>query len=441
MTRRILFYLPRNKNMGVFAPVIAHLLREAADRASIRVAFPAWPISKTERQPASSDITRLFGDAVACCPLLHPEQLEVLIRDGTDVLVTYMPEMAELSEPAVTRLREQSRKLGVTWVALPYLFSQDHFPLLNPDFVLKTWDIICTVGPASIRYIEGATRSWADAKREALLSRFAVTGYPALDGIEQLTTAAAIRQRYQLPSDGPIICVATAPRFYPNVNSSHCARGLQARFRGTPDRSVRGLASRLASYRYPSMIAYREYLSAIRRLAEAHGAVVVAKTRIKHKDPPYLTDFVDRVIGEDSFFPNTALELLSVSDLYIGFYSAMAVEAMALGVHALTAIFQPPQQVENPAWTSWVEHFFRRLGGLWNVPGASEPINGIGRMARSELRKLETFPLGSSRPAESQRLQYLADHFSWPCHASARVTEILLQDRITSSRFPAVAAR
>ena len=441
MTRRILFYLPRSKNMGVFAPVIAHLLREAADRASIRVAFPAWPISKTELQPASSDITRLFGDAVACCPLLHPEQLEVLIRDGTDVLVTFMPVMSELSEPVVTRLREQSRKLGVTWVALPYLFSQDHFLLLNPDFVLRTWDVICTVGPASVRYVERSTRSWTDAKRQALLDRLVVTGYPALDGVRQLAEPAEIRSRYLLPSDAPIICVATAPRFYPNVNSSHCARGLQARFRGTPDRSVRGLASRLVSYRYPWITGYREYLSAIRRLAEAHGAVVVAKTRIKHKDPPYLTDFVDRVIGDGSFFPTDALELLSVSTLYVGFYSAMAAEAMALGVHALTAIFQPPERVENPDWRSWVEHFFRRPGGLWNVPGVSESINGIGRTARSGLRKLETFPLGSSRPAESQRLQYLADHFSWPCHASARVAEILLQDRVTSSRFPVGAAR
>jgi len=437
MTRRILFYVPRNNNLRVVAPVIAHLVRQYARNVSIRVAFPVWPISKAELQPASEDFTRLFGDTVTCCPLIRPNELETVVRKGTDVIVTFMPEMAELKTEMVDRLRARSRSWGVTWVALPFVFNQDHFPLLNPDFVLRTWDIICTVGPASIRYVEEATRSWADAKRKALLSRLAVTGYPALDGIERLTTAAAIRQRYQLPSDGPIICVSPAPSFYPRVNSSRCARGLQARFRGTADRSVRGLVSRLTSYRYPFILGYRDYLSAIRRLAEANEAVVVAKTRVKHDDPPYVKDSVDRIVGDESFFPTSALELLSVSDLYVGFQSAMAVEAMALGVYSLTALIFP-LELENPAFTSYAA-LFRRPGGVWNVPGVSESINGIGPTARAGLRKLERFPLGTARLDEARRLQFLADHFSWPCHASTRVAEILMLDAEPSAAVRPVA--
>ena len=432
MTSRIVFYIPRKTCLRVMAPVIAHLLRDHADSVEVRAAFPAWLISKTDLQPSADDVTRLFGQAVRCCPLNHPAELETVLREA-DTLVTQLPDMADMPRSSVHQLRARSRAWGVRWIALPFLFSQDHFVLLDPDFVLETWDVICTAGSASIRYVETATQSWTTAKREAVLNRLVVTGYPGLDGIAHLAAPADIRRRYQLPADRPVICLGTAYGFYPRNNSSACARGLQSRFLGVTEWSLGGVVSRMVSYRYPWIVPYPEYLSAIRRLADAHGAVVVAKTRAKHHDPPYLEAFVDRIVGDASFFPTSALELLSVSCFYFGFASAMAVEAMALGIYALTALAHPLEEVANPAWTPWLAHFFQSPGGVWNVPGVSESINGVGFGAHADVRRLENFPLHRAVD-DARRRRFLADHFDWPAPASARVADVLLHAPVSSSR-------
>jgi hypothetical protein len=203
-----------------------------------------------------------------------------------------------------------------------------------------------------------------------------------------LADEAAIRRKYRLPAGRPLIMLATSPSFFPRVNHRPIMAGLEARFRGAWPLSPRAAVGVVASWRYPTLIAYRSYLEALRTFADRHGALIVAKTRFKHGDPAYLSRYVDVVIGDESFFPFTTLELLRVSALYVGFYSATAIEAVAMDRYAVSIRFLPREHAEpSPSHQEWLTAFHHGPDALWNTRGVSQTIDGTLRSTRAWLKR------------------------------------------------------
>ena len=388
---KVACYLPRNDYLRVFGPLIQHLLERSPRGEAVHVICPNWSISKPHRQLRAEDLHALFGDRVATHLVGGVEDFrEQLERERYDVLLTYLPDLAELDQEEIDQLRAVSRRVGTKWMSLPYFYSQEGYLLnyKNTAWVLQTWDMIGTMGRWSTDYLQRETAGLPRATQEAIARAVRIVGYPLLDGIRHLPSASAIRAKYGLGSK-PVIVVATAAKFYPLVSNAWKLRGSEHWFRGGKwPPSGPGLVSTACAVASPRVIPYREYLRALRRFADRNGALLVAKTRVKHQDPGYVHEYVDTMVQDGDFYPFSSLELLSVASLYVGFYSAMALEAITLGVPAVNCVFLSPELAGAPVWRPWPGYFLRQPGALFDVPGVSRTINGWTEEGKAAVARL-----------------------------------------------------
>lgn len=427
MRRRIAFYVPRTNYLKVLAPVVLHLLRHCAAEFEVLILFPGWAIRKTALQPREEDFQRIFGSQVALRRLPEVEAFLQLIRGGSlDAVINMTARVYDIEPAALEALRAASRQRGVKWMAVPYLFTQDYFIAENPRAVADTWDCIGTLGPASLTYLESHLRQADPPLAHVLRSRVTVMGFPELDALAESVDAQAIRRRYGLPLDRPIVYLSTAPVVYPLVNASWRSRGVERRFRGETDGFFGDLAGRIASLGDRQVVSYRRYVQAVRRCADANGACVVAKTRAKHRDPAYLRQYVDVLIDDTSYYPFTTLELLRVSDLYAGFYSASVMEAVAAGVYAITFLFVPVEIAEpQPLAQAWANIFHRNPGSLWNAPGVSAMIDGTSPSAGEALERLANGRLQDFRIDPAARERLLDRFVGYRGASAARIANVL----------------
>lgn len=402
MTRRIGYWVPRASHLRTIAPVIDYMLQ--AGGFEIVVIRPGWPIGKAALEPETDPVPALFGDRVTVVTVPAPGLFaDIVLNRAIEAVVTFNAEVVDL--PDADQARRRTRTRGVRWVSLPYVYHQDLLCATQPDTMARDWDLITTLGPRSIELIDARLGGVAADVRRRLLDRLAIVGYPELDGLARIDEAA-VRAKYGLPPARPIVYVSTANTFRSHGTGGWTGRAYEARFRGRDTFSVRAALGMPATLRHPHIVPYRDYLGALRRLADRNGALLVAKTRGKHHDPDYLADAVDAVVGDAEFYPFTTLELMSVSSVYFGFLSMSALEALACGLYAITAYFVPLQHVVAPVFAEWSWLHLTAPGSVGNTEGASEIIDGTTAAGRRRLATLATSDLADlrGRPAVREAL-------------------------------------
>ena len=407
MTRRIAFYLPRSNHLRISAPIIQHLCRHQSHRYEVAILYPAWPIGKRALQVEPDKLAALFGAHVSVHALSSPELLEeTILRQHLEAVVSTTTEVAEIEPQLLRQIMARTRQAGVKWLTLPYTFHQERLAITQPASLLASWDVVCVPSRRSIDFIEGQLRRQAPALVQPVTSRLAVIGYPELDGIHTLDRAAILK-KYALPTDRPIVYVSTAANFSLQGGWTSRHAGYEQRFRGRRESSASGVVSRLLSYRTPVVIPYRQYLARLRELADRTGACLIAKTRAKHQDPAYVQEYCDRVFDDVTYVPFTTLELLSVSNLYVGFSSLSVLESITLGVRSFTLVSMPLGVLfSSPFDRACADAFLVGAGGLWNTPGVSEWIDGTARSGYAALERLARLPSSDWRidPVGQQRL-------------------------------------
>ena len=230
-------------------------------------------------------------------------------------------------------LRRVTRRLGVRWAALDH--CGDNLSFLLEGDTIHGWDAI------SLLSVEAsAFAGHLGAPTEGM----ACQGYPELDQLSTVVgNQASCRQKWGLPAGRMVVLLGPAAR---PIRLGHVRRW------------------------WFGMVRYRRTMAVLRRWCDMTGALLVAKTRAKHRDPAWLGRYCDGIVGDEAFYPFTTLELLRAADLYVGFASAMAVEAAALGIPAVHLYGWPPEAAEWPSGRPFKEEFFITRGGLWNCPGS-----------------------------------------------------------------------
>lgn len=423
----VAFLLLRPNYLKVFGPLIEYLVTERAAEFRVMVLVPLWEPARAEFRVDPEGIRSRWRDRITVVELPDVPTLADQMRRGAfAAFLNLTPLVAGLSPDDVRALRDASRHGGVKWIALPELFSQDQIVVDDLQAALRFWDVVCTVGPRSVRYIDRELSASDPDVACAVRDRLVITGYPELDGLRELADARTVRDKYGLPPERPIVYVSTAPALYPYIDSGWRLRGMKMRFREETDFSLRAVVGYAATVGHPLLIPYRQYLSALRRFADRNGACLVAKTRAKHHDPEFLGEYLDQVFGDRCFFPFTTLELLSVSSLYFGFYSATVIEAMALGLYSITALFLPPSIVQSLAgWRRQSAYCTWGAGGLWNSPGVSSVIAGDRYAARAALRCFAESRLQDYAVDEAHRDVVFGDFVSHVGRSSERVADAL----------------
>ena len=80
---------------------------------------------------------------------------------------------------------------------------------------------------------------------------------------------------------------------------------------------------------------YQSLLLDLRDYCDKNNAMLVVKSREKNNDPDYIKILPDIYTHDLGFYPFTLLELLFISDLYIGFNSTTTIEAVASKTNAI----------------------------------------------------------------------------------------------------------
>ncbi len=418
--------MPRGNYLKVMGPLIAHVVAERGTDCRAVVLLPRWGTSKPQLWLDRATVSALWQDGLEIIELAHPDDLRQLVRAGTlDALFSVQPALSDLSAEQVASLRAASVTHGTQWIALPEGFSQDAYLITETESILANWDLVCLTGTRSVAFVESHLEQMAPATARSLRARTAITGYPEFDALATLPTESQSRATYGLPVDTPLVFVATAPRIVPLSVNTWRARGIDMRFRG--EGSVRDRVRALATtVQYPTLVPYRTYLDSLRRFADRNGAALVAKTRAKHQDPACLTDTVDYFIEDRSFYPFTTLELMQCCRLYFGFYSNTVSEAVASGVHALTALHMPPDVAHwRPEWRGLSRAMSWGESGLWRTPGIAQVIDGTSRESADALSRLADSRLDDYRSDEEHRANAMREFFNYPCNSSALVLDAL----------------
>ncbi len=431
VTRSVVVYLAFENQLKNFGSLIRYLLDERASEFRVTVVIPQWLAEQNNRAVARNNMTEeilrsLWGSRIDVCEMSHPDKLVAMARSGSiEVFLASRGRLEGLPDPYVAATRAESLKLGTTWVALPEGFSLDFMVFDDLSTMLERWDVWCLAGPRSLRYVEQRLKNEPSELAKKVRSRLAVVGFPQFDGLALLKDSVTLRSKYGLPAEKPIVFVATAPLFYPLASSTLTARGLVQRFRSESDWSVRGVLARGLSCRYSRLIRYTEYLSALREFADRNDACLVGKTRSKHQDPEYVSDYLDYLINDTSFFPFTTDELLSVAQLYFGFYSTAATEALVHEVYAYTTTFVPRAEIEAPKEKEWAETFFFGQEGVYQRKGIGTLIQGTAPDASSRLQMFARSSLSDHEVDHEQMLDFRTDLFSYFGYSSKIIVDSL----------------
>ena len=233
--------------------------------------------------------------------------------------------------------RQVSRPLGMKWAALDS--CGDNLTFLLEGDSTGNWDLVTTLSEEAKQFAVAETGGYFG-------NDLVPIGYPELDQLSlQTMTREACRAKWNLPAGQMVVLFGTAAR---------------------PIR-----LGRIRRWWF-GQVRYRQIVRALRQWCDERGALLIAKTRAKHGDPAWLARICDRVVGDESFYPFSTLELLQAADLYVGFASAMAIEACAVGIPQVHLHGWPPERYEWPSAWPMKQRFFLERDGLWNTSFSSQ---------------------------------------------------------------------
>ena len=346
------FWIPRRSHLKILCPVAA-AARQRGDHCL--ALYPSGAL----RGP--KDDARA---AVGVDPALVPFDAAREVADEVDAEihlrdVDWTVAVGLRTAPAI---RAYTRASGVRWACLDHLGDNLLAVLESDKEAFADWDLATTLaeGPrlaAAGEALGGHPRgNWAVSNA---FFEFELTGYPELDQLDLPgMTREACRAKWNLPQGQNIVLFAPAAR---PANLSRLRRW----WWGRRD--------------YPFLARQ------VRRFCDRHGALLLTKTRAKHGDPAWLAGLSDFYIGETCYYPFDTLELLVACDAVVGFVSALAVEAAAVGRPQVWLHAWPPEKSEWPANLPLRRRFFLAPGGLWNHAGA-RAMNAFGPRWRQHLR-------------------------------------------------------
>lgn len=209
---------------------------------------------------------------------------------------------------------------------------------------------------------------------DLLQQKAVLTGFPQMDTVYQLEPKE-VRKKYGLAEDQKVVLYLPItlgninglwPRFF---EADALLQRIGAFWRATRKHGdfgrtyIRWLLSGWND---------RKLAGAIRAFAKNNDAVLIAKAR--QKDPLRLSviEQADLALYDEEHYPSTTLELLSIADVCVQFYSFAALESAYCGVYGLT--IDRPSPVSDVGEPEPVYHRLWRTrdeGSAFNAPGVN----------------------------------------------------------------------
>jgi len=228
---------------------------------------------------------------------------------------------------------------------------------------------------------ERLEKPWSTAMIDHFRTHTVRTGYPLLDSAMNID-AAAVRTAWGLPPHGPIIgCLSSPYGTVLNVpweKAFATTSPLRQRYWNYQWKGLRGALNPAPNE--------QQVMQALKNFADRNNAPLVVKLRHTQDATPWMQKLADKIIGEESYYPHSAVELAAIASVMFGFFSTGAPEAIAAG-HPFINLGIPGYNRED--WERATSMFI----GMFNHPGVSWTFEADDWIRQAASLPLETFTL------------------------------------------------
>ena len=259
------------------------------------------------------------------------------------------------------------------------------------------------LGMSAVEWVKDSFMfQWTDQHVRYLRDNVLISGNSAFDVINHIKPED-VRKKWEIDRSTPIVSLLPCPFGYDPTASWE-----QMFMKDSIISRIKWMVKHGSFKCFPHLFNYpsnRDVVRSLKQFASKNGALLIAKKKHSLPVTPELARYCDRIVGDDNFYPHTALELFSVSNLVVGFYSFGAIEAAALNIHYLNVV------VPNFPWKFYCDmrtpiHNCEPYDGVISSMTATELINKLPFMQLTDF-------LVDSRARE----QYLKRFASWPLGA------------------------
>lgn len=276
-------------------------------------------------------------------PSTPPELLSELPIKRFDSLDALNVALAEADARAIFSLHSRKRyklsQTGPVFITLQHgidtFIETDLNGLCDTDYLCVYSDFWIDWGAQYFHEAQGANERIAFMQ---LKEKAVGLGFPQLDNLHEISPTA-VRRKYGISADARVVLYL--PITLANIN------GLWPRF-FEQDSLMQRVKTFIEATRrdkafLPEYLMWllcgwndRKLTKAIKAFADNNGAVLIGKARQKDPVRPSLKELADLAIYDESDYPSTTLELLSIADVCIHFYSFAALESAYFGVFGIT---------------------------------------------------------------------------------------------------------
>ncbi len=222
-------------------------------------------------------------------------------------------------------------------------------------------------GPFHLNLIRDRLQNpWSTAMIDHVHARTVVTGYPLLDSAKTID-AAAVRAQWGLPATGPIIGCLSSP--YGTVLNVAWEKAFVAKSpwrRRYWNGRWRGLKSALNPAPCEEQV-----MQALKQFCNHHNAPLVVKLRHTQDATPWMRKLADKIVGEESYYPHSAVELAGIASVMFGFFSTGAPEAIAAGKPFVNLGIPGYNREDWERATSMFAGMFEHPGATWTFEAAN----------------------------------------------------------------------
>jgi hypothetical protein len=310
-----------------------------------------------------------------------------------------------------------------TWVCVQAML--DTFVNDTPE-TLERCDLVALLTPwwtswAASYFATSDQDVDVDAVRARLARSVTHIGFPELDA-RRLVDRDGARRRWGIPSNQPVVLLLPFPQgvgqasFWP--------------------RRIFGEDSRLRRMCYVALDGEFNYwrralrdpsdadvVRAVRAFCDRNGAFLLVKSREKTPIPAHILAVADKCIYDESYYPPTVLEALSIASLCVSYYSASVLEAASVSVPNVCLTFSAEDYLgRGAAQIRSFERFFNRnKEGVFEFSGVSRTVTNDEAIGELPSRLLSDFAVDPTA-----RLAYVRKFIGEDdCHAATRLVDAI----------------
>jgi len=367
---RIAFLIQRANFYRLYAPIVEEALRQGWDVECWHDYGQTRHGQKGYNFPALESAPRFVRGTPGFRTYQGRPELRVLLQQGrTDAVVALSPRSAELAAEA--------DRSAVTWVMLQHALSNfvayGCNGFLGSDGVAlysEHWTEL------ALEYFrERRLLPPGEGTEQTIRTKALAVGFPEMEAA-RLVDPGQVRRRLRIPADRPVVVLLPYSYGF-GLASFRATHKDQSRTRW---QEARSLARQVSSD--------VQVVRAVRTFCRRNGAHLIVKSRMKRRPPFYTRAMADTHLYDESVYPATILEVLSIASLCIGFYSTTVHEAAHLGIPYVSL---RPSDGDVRGDRALQRVFLDRSKSSFDFPGVStvlevgEAISGLPRAALQDF--------------------------------------------------------